>query len=70
MSKIIVTDSEIIVDNNGHDLIYDIGLDTLKLPVTVNGEGEALWMEIPYGRNFLVSCTAIYGCFAVKAMEE
>lgn len=70
MSKIIVTDSEILVDNNDLVMVYDIGLDILKLPVSVNGDKESHWMEIPYGRNFLVSCTAIYGCFAVKAMEE
>ena len=75
MSKIEDHNNMAMVDNNGRALVYDYEDDVLIIPSQVATAGGSLMFEecdavIANGREFLASCTALYGCFSVKAMEE
>lgn len=75
MSKIEVHNDMAMVDNNGRAVVYDYAHDVVIIPAqvaTVEGDKALGQCEavIANGREFLASCTALYGCFSVKAMEE
>lgn len=74
MSTIQVHNTMAMVDNNGRTVIYDYVEDTVILPTRVSTVDGGHTFEqcdavIANGREFLASCTALYGCFSVKAME-
>lgn len=75
MSKIEVLNTMALVDNNGRTVAYDFVEDVVVLPARVSTiEGAPTFEQcdavIANGREFLASCTALYGCFSVKAMED
>lgn len=75
MSKIEVHNDMALVDNNGRTVIYDFAEDVVVLPARVSTTDGGHTLEechvvIDNGRALLASCTALYGCFSVKAMEE
>ena len=75
MSNIVVKSDVAMVDNNGRAIAYDYAEDVVIIPARICttsggptfGECDAV---IANGREFLASCTALYGCLSVKAMEE
>lgn len=77
MSKIVIKGDTFMVDNNGRAVVYDYAEDVVVLPANVRittDEGLPMFEEcdaiIANGSEFLASCTALYGCFSVKYMEE
>lgn len=75
MSKIEVHNHYAMVDNNGRSVVYDYAEDVVILPARISATSGGPTFEecdavIANGREFLASCTALYGCFSVKAMEE
>lgn len=75
MSKIEVHNDMAMVDNNGRTVLYDYAEDVVILPARVSTTDGGPTFEqcdavIANGREFLASCTALYGCFSIKAMEE
>ena len=75
MSKIVIKSDFSMVDNNGRTVVYDYAEDVVVIParISTTEDGPTLGQcaaVIADGRAFLASCTALYGCFSVKAMEE